>query len=101
MFVQFVQAENNHRLISLNAADGALRWEVQTTDKERPYTITGAPRVVKGKVIIGNGGAELGVRGYVGAYDAESGERVWRFYTVPGDPSLPFESEVLQGAAAT
>ena len=51
------------------------------------YTITGAPRVVKGKVIIGNGGAEYGVRGYVTAYDAETGELRWRFFTVPGDPS--------------
>jgi PQQ-dependent dehydrogenase (methanol/ethanol family) len=89
------------RLIALDAKTGEQRWSTRTTDPERPYTITGAPRVVKGKVIIGNGGAELGVRGYVSAYDAESGEQAWRFYTVPGDPSQPFESEVLQGAADT
>jgi PQQ-dependent dehydrogenase (methanol/ethanol family) len=63
------------------------------------YAITGAPRVVKGKVIIGNGGAEMGVRGYVSAYDAETGNLVWRFYTVPGDPSKPFESPFLEKAA--
>jgi glucose dehydrogenase len=55
----------------------------------RPYTITGAPRVIKGKVIIGNGGAEYGVRGYITAYDAETGEQKWRWYTVPGDPASP------------
>ncbi len=62
------------RLIALNAATGKPVWTTQTFDKNQPYTITGAPRVVKGKVIIGNGGAELGVRGYVTAYDAETGE---------------------------
>jgi len=89
------------RLQALDRSSGKVLWSVLTIDPERPYTITGAPRVVKGKVIIGNGGAELGVRGYVSAYDAETGEQAWRFYTVPGDPSQPFESEVLQGAAQT
>ncbi|MGA7225975.1 MAG: c-type cytochrome, partial [Candidatus Acidiferrales bacterium] len=64
-------------------------------------TITGAPRVVKGKVIIGNGGAEMGVRGYVSAYDAETGEMAWRFYTVPGDPAKPFENPALAKATKT
>ncbi|MFT5695751.1 MAG: quinohemoprotein ethanol dehydrogenase [Myxococcota bacterium] len=57
------------------------------------YTITGAPRVVNGKVIIGNGGAEMSVRGYVTAYDAETGEQAWRFYTVPGNPADGFEDD--------
>jgi PQQ-dependent dehydrogenase (methanol/ethanol family) len=89
------------RLVSLDAATGEVNWEVSTIDASRPYTITGAPRVVKDKVIIGNGGAEFGVRGYVTAYDAASGEQVWRFYTVPGDPSRPFEHPELERAAAT
>jgi PQQ-dependent dehydrogenase (methanol/ethanol family) len=89
------------RLVSLDAKTGAVNWTVQTTDKTRPYTITGAPRVVNGKVIIGNGGAEYGVRGHVSAYDAESGAIAWRFYTVPGDPSEPFESEAMERAAGT
>ncbi len=89
------------RLIALNAKDGAPVWEVQTTDKTKPYSITGAPRIVKGKVMIGNGGAELGVRGYISAYDAETGDMVWRFYTVPGDPAKPYESEQLAKAAET
>ena len=75
------------RLAALDAATGALQWEVQTTPVDEPYTITGAPRVVDGKVIIGNGGAELGVRGFVSAYDAATGKLAWRFYTVPGDPA--------------
>ena len=89
------------RLVSLDAKTGTVNWTVQTTDKTRPYTITGAPRVVKGKVIIGNGGAEYGVRGYVSAYDAETGAMAWRFYTVPGNPAEPFESEAMERAAAT
>jgi len=89
------------RLIALDAANGRPVWEVQTTDTTRPYTITGAPRVVKGKVIIGNGGAELGVRGYVSAYDAKTGALDWRFYTVPGDPAQPQESAALEKALPT
>ncbi len=75
------------RLIALDAASGEKLWDVVTVDQAKPYTITMAPRVVRGKVIIGNSGAELGVRGYLSAYDADSGELVWRFYTVPGNPA--------------
>ena len=89
------------RLAALDAVTGELVWQVQTTPVDEPYTITGAPRVVDGKVVIGNGGAELGVRGFVSAYDAATGELAWRFYTVPGDPSKPFESPALEAAAET
>jgi quinohemoprotein ethanol dehydrogenase len=89
------------RLVALDPATGAVLWEVLTVDPSRSYTVTGAPRVVDGKVIIGNGGAELGVRGYVSAYDPENGALVWRVYTVPGDPSQPFESPALERAAKT
>ncbi len=75
------------RLVALDAATGKELWDVVTVDQDKPYTITGAPRVVRGKVVIGNSGAELGVRGYVSAYDADSGDLVWRFYTVPGNPA--------------
>ena len=61
------------RLVAIDAATGKLAWEKITVDQSLPYTITGAPRVVNGKVIIGNGGAEYGVRGYVTAYDADDG----------------------------
>jgi len=89
------------RLVSLDAGTGAVNWTVQTTDPTKPYTITGAPRVVKGKVIIGNGGAEYGVRGYVSAYDAETGAMAWRFHTVPGNPADGFESPAMERAAQT
>ena len=89
------------RLIAIDAATGKKKWETLTVDPSQPYTITGAPRVFDGKVIIGNGGAEFGVRGYVSAYEAETGELVWRTYTVPGDPSEPFESAALAEAAKT
>ena len=89
------------RLIALDGASGKPVWEQLTIDPKWRYTITGAPRVVKGKVIIGNGGAEFGVRGYVSAYDAQTGKLAWRFYTVPGDPSKPFEQPILAQAAKT
>jgi quinohemoprotein ethanol dehydrogenase len=89
------------RLIALDAKTGAVVWDVQTTPKDGPYAITGAPRIAKGRVIIGNAGAEYAVRGYVSAYDAETGNLAWKTYTVPGDPSMPFESEAMRRAAAT
>jgi quinohemoprotein ethanol dehydrogenase len=89
------------RLVALDAGTGEPVWTQMTIDPNRPYTITGAPRVVHDKVVIGNGGAELGVRGYVTAYDAETGKQAWRFYTVPGDPAKPFEGKHLEKAAAT
>ena len=90
------------RLFALDAATGAKVWEKDTIiDRKMSYTITGAPRVYKGKVIIGNGGAEYGVRGYVTAYDAMSGEQKWRWFTVPGDPSKPYEDISMARAAQT
>jgi len=89
------------RIAALDAATGKVAWEQQTTEKGKPYTITGAPRVAHNLVLIGNGGSEFGVRGYVSAYDAESGKLAWRTYTVPGDPDKPFESEAIEEAAKT
>jgi quinohemoprotein ethanol dehydrogenase len=90
------------RLIALDAATGEKVWEKDTIiDRNKAYTITGAPRVAGGKVIIGNGGAEYGVRGYVTAYDAVTGKQEWRWFVVPGDPSKPFEDESMKRAAAT
>jgi alcohol dehydrogenase (cytochrome c)/quinohemoprotein ethanol dehydrogenase len=88
------------RLIALDRATGKPAWVAQTTDPAQPYTITGAPRVVDGRVFIGNGGAEMGVRGYVTAYDAESGRQLWRFYTVPGPPGTN-DAPHLKAAEAT
>ena len=89
------------RLIALDAVTGDVIWDINTIDRTRPYTITGAPRIINNKVIIGNGGAEYGVRGYVTAYDVDSSEQLWRFYTVPGNPAQPFESPALEAAAKT
>ena len=89
------------RLIALEAATGKVVWNVVTVDQTQSYTITGAPRVVKGKVLIGNGGGEYGVRGYITAYDAETGKQSWRFYVVPDDPAKGFESKAMERAAKT
>jgi quinohemoprotein ethanol dehydrogenase len=89
------------RLIALDKDTGNVVWEVLTVDPDRPYTITGAPRVADGKVIIGNGGAELGSRGYVTAYDADTGAEAWRFWVVPGNPADGFENADVEFAATT
>ncbi len=89
-------------LVSLNAETGEVIWRINTIiDRTRAYTITGAPRVANGRVFIGNGGGEYGVRGYVSAFDTKSGELDWRFFTVPGDPSKPFEHPEMELAAET
>lgn len=78
------------RLVSLNAADGKVLWSVDTiTDHARNYTITGAPVIAGDVVVIGNGGSEFGVRGYITAYNVKTGKQAWRFYTVPGGAGSP------------
>jgi len=89
------------RLIALDAKTGKPLWSVLTVDNAMRYTITGAPRVFDGKVVIGNGGAEMAVRGYVSAYDAETGKQLWRWHTVPGDPARGFENAAMAMAAKT
>ena len=89
------------RLVALDAATGRPVWSVLTVDPNKPYTITQAPRVINGRVIIGSSGGEYETRGYISAYDAETGKMAWRFYTVPGDPSKPFENEAMARAAKT
>ncbi len=90
------------RLLKIDARSGELVWEIDTLiDRNRDYTITGAPRIANDLIFIGNGGAEYGVRGYVSAFNVNSGDLVWRFYTVPGDPSLPFEHPEMEIAAET
>jgi quinohemoprotein ethanol dehydrogenase len=96
-----IAATIDGRLFAVDAQTGAPLWDVRTVDAKQPYSITGAPRVVAGKVIIGNAGGEFGVRGYVTAYDADTGKLVWRFYTVPGDPAKGFESKAMEMAAKT
>lgn len=89
------------RLIALDARTGGLVWSVRTTDPGQPYTITGAPRIVKNLIIIGNGGADFGVRGYISAYQLETGKLAWRFYTVPASKDGPHEHPELIAAAKT
>ena len=89
------------RLIALNAETGKPVWESRVSYSNEGYTITMAPRIAKGKVIIGVAGAELPIRGFFAAYDAATGKFAWSFYTVPGDPSKPFENPALKKAAET
>jgi alcohol dehydrogenase (cytochrome c) len=82
------KAVSDARIVALHAKTGAVAWEVAMADYRKGYSATRAPLVVGNKVIIGMAGAEYGVRGFIDAYDAESGARVWRFYTTagPDDP---------------
>ena len=89
------------RLQALDAESGEVVWESRVAFPDDHQTITMAPRVADGKVIIGVSGSDRPTRGFFDAYDANTGERVWRFYTVPGDPSKPFETAAMEKAAAT
>jgi quinohemoprotein ethanol dehydrogenase len=89
------------RLVALDAKTGTPVWSVVTVPNQRDYTITGAPRIVKGRVVIGEGGGELRARGYLAAYDAQTGKRAWIFHTVPGDPAKGFENPAMARAAKT
>jgi quinohemoprotein ethanol dehydrogenase len=89
------------RLVALDASTGKPVWESRVAYPQEQYTLTMAPRIAKGKVIIGASGSEYPVRGFVDAFDANTGQRAWRFYTVPGDPSKPFENEAMRKAAPT
>ncbi|MDT8760173.1 PQQ-dependent dehydrogenase, methanol/ethanol family [Sphingomonas psychrotolerans] len=98
---RIILATLDGRLIALDAKTGNPAWSVNTLEPVWPYTITGAPRVFDGKVLIGNAGAEGAARGYVTAYDAATGKQLWRFYTVPGDPAKPQPNKILEMAART
>jgi len=88
-------------LVAINAKTGQEEWRKLTVDADKQYTVTSAPRVIKGQVVIGNSGSEFGVRGYLGAYNATTGEDIWRVYTVPGNPELGFENPQMEMAAKT
>src|SRR5262245_47324787 len=91
------------RLQALDAETGKPVWESRVAFPQDNYSITMAPRIAKGKVIIGVSGAEYPVRGYFSAFDANTGQFLWRFYTVPGDPSKPGENQnpAMKKAAET
>ncbi|HWK63482.1 MAG TPA: PQQ-binding-like beta-propeller repeat protein, partial [Rhizobiaceae bacterium] len=90
-------------LYALDAKTGAVAWKADTiADRKRGYTITGAPEIAGGLVIIGNAGAEYDTRGYVTAYAIDDGRQAWRFWTIPHDPKVgPQESEALEKALKT
>jgi quinohemoprotein ethanol dehydrogenase len=88
------------RLIAVDARNGKQLWSVQTFDQSQPYSITGPPRVFDGKVVIGNGGADYGVRGFVTAFDAETGKKIWKFYLVPGNPANGPDGEASDSVMA-
>jgi quinohemoprotein ethanol dehydrogenase len=95
-------AASDGRLFALDAKTGKLLWSVETTDPKAPQTVTGAPRTFKGKVIIGQGGADFGQRGYVTAYDQATGQQAWRFYVVPAtDKTKNASDPAMEKAAAT
>lgn len=90
------------RLLAVKAGSGELVWSVMTVEPDDRRYVSGPPRVFNGKVIIGHGGADVGaVRGYVTTYDAKTGEQLWRFYTVPGNPADGFEDKAQAMAAKT
>jgi quinohemoprotein ethanol dehydrogenase len=89
------------RLVALSADNGKVVWSVQITPPNSDYTITGAPRVIKGNVVIDQGGGEYGVRGFLAAWNAQTGKLAWKWYTVPGDPSKGFEDESMAAASKT
>ncbi len=97
----YVASFDGH-LFALDASTGQTVWKVDTiVDRTRAYTSTGAPEVAGKVVVIGNAGAEYDARGYLSAYDLETGRLAWRFYTVPGDPAKPYENPELKMAAKT
>jgi len=88
-------------LVALDAKTGKVAWKKLTIPEGSHMAITGAPRIVKGRVLIGSAGAEYFTRGYLAAFDAETGDELWRFYTVPGDPSKPQDGKHLEAAVKT
>ncbi|MFM5930584.1 MAG: PQQ-dependent dehydrogenase, methanol/ethanol family [Novosphingobium sp.] len=89
------------RLIAIKQDSGALLWSALVVPNFKDYTITGAPRIANGLVLIGSGGAEYKARGFIAAYDHRTGEQIWRFHTVPGDPAQGHENEAMEKAAKT
>jgi quinohemoprotein ethanol dehydrogenase len=92
---------NDGRLEALDADTGRPVWETRVSYVENEQSLTMAPRIAKGKVIVGAAGGDRPTRGFFAAYDAETGRQVWKFFTVPGDPAKDFESEAMRKAAAT
>ncbi|MFM6949926.1 MAG: PQQ-dependent dehydrogenase, methanol/ethanol family [Novosphingobium sp.] len=88
-------------LVALDAKTGKVLWKKLTIPEGSHMAITGAPRIVKGRVLLGSAGSEYFTRGYLAAFDAETGNELWRFHTVPGDPSKPQDGKHLDAALKT
>jgi alcohol dehydrogenase (cytochrome c) len=91
-------------LIALDSRSGIVRWDSEVADPKVGHSITGAPLAVKDKIVIGMAGGEYGVRGFIDAYDAKSGRRAWRFWTVPAPGetgSDTWTGDSLKNGAAT
>lgn len=90
------------RLLALDAKSGTLMWSTRTFEANKPMYITGAPKAFKNKVLVGNGGTEVGrARGFVTAFDTDTGRELWKFYIVPGNPADGFDSPAMARAAET
>src|SRR5688572_22077184 len=105
---KIIMGKLDGRLVAIDAKTGKEAWAVDTVpaslglgEMANKYAITMAPRVAKGKVFIGGAGGEFGVRGWIAAFDAETGKEVWRFWTVPTDPAKGQENKALEVAAKT
>ena len=92
---------NDGRLIAVDMHTGKPVWEARVTYPQLEQTLTVAPRIAKGKVVVGISGGDRPTRGFFAAYDADTGVMAWKNYTVPGDPSKGFENEEMRKAAAT
>jgi quinohemoprotein ethanol dehydrogenase len=89
------------RLFALDANTGKQLWVAESIPAGALNISTGAPRVMNGKVIIGNGGADFGGRGFVTAFDANTGQQLWRFYVTPGSPEQNRGNPAMEAAAKT
>jgi quinohemoprotein ethanol dehydrogenase len=92
---------NDGRLVALDALTGRVKWEARVAYPQDWFSLTMAPRIAGNKVVVGVAGGDHPIRGFFDAYEISTGKRVWRFYTVPGDPSQGFEDEAQRAAAKT
>ena len=96
--------EMDGRVDALDAKTGEILWTAESIPDGPAFQFsnsTGAPRVMNGKLIIGNGGADAGARGFVTAFDTETGRQLWRFFTVPGSPDQNAGDPAMEAAAKT